>query len=93
MRIYLITYDLKQIGQNYSELYNSIKNLGDWRHPMESVWFVATNDGSMDSTGIYELLRPTVDRNDGLFVVNVTKADKQGWLPRSLWKWFEMNEI
>lgn len=42
MRIYLITYDLKQIGQNYSELYNSIKSLGDWRHPMESVWFVAT---------------------------------------------------
>lgn len=92
MQIFLITYDLKQIGQNYSGLYNTIKELGDWRHPMESVWFVAINSHLINSTDIYEKLRMTVDKNDSIFVVNVTKSDKQGWVPKSLWEWFDLNE-
>lgn len=33
-KIFLITYDLKEPGQDYSELYEAIKGLGDWQHPI-----------------------------------------------------------
>ena len=32
--IVLITYDLKQPGRNYTDLYEAIKSLGDWQHPL-----------------------------------------------------------
>lgn len=43
-KIFLITYDLKEPGQDYSELYEAIKGLGDWQHPLESMWLVKVND-------------------------------------------------
>lgn len=36
----LISYDLKQPGRNYDDLYEAIKTLGDWWHCLESVWIV-----------------------------------------------------
>jgi len=38
--VYLITYDLNAEGQDYNLLYEKIKSLGEWFHPLESVWFL-----------------------------------------------------
>ena len=64
---FLITYDLKKPGQSYSELYEAIKNLGDWQHPLESMWMVKVND-STSAQDIYNTLRPQIDENDLLFI-------------------------
>ena len=87
--IVLITYDLKQPGRNYTDLYEAIKALGDWQHPLESTWFVHVPDGtSLDL--IVEKLKANADKNDFFFAVEITK-NYQGWLPKSFWTW--INQI
>ncbi len=85
-KTYLITYDLKKPGQNYSELYAAIKNEGDWQHPLESTWVVKVGSFAT-ANNIYERLRPKIDQNDFLFVVEITKQDRQGWLAKTFWTW------
>ena len=87
--IVLITYDLKQPGRNYTELYDTIKSLGDWQHPLESTWFVnVADDVSLDD--IVERLKAKADKNDFFFAVEIT-THYQGWLPKSFWTW--INQI
>lgn len=84
-KIFLITYDLKRLGQNYTELYDTLKSLGDWSHPLESVWAVKVENSSAGE--IYRAVRPKLDDGDRLFVVEITGADRNGWLPKSFWTW------
>lgn len=85
-KTFLITYDLKRPGQSYSKLYESIKNLGDWQHPLESMWMVKVNDFTF-AQSIYETLRPQIDENDLLFIVDITNQNRQGWLSKAVWTW------
>ncbi|MBO4918322.1 MAG: hypothetical protein J5374_10640 [Bacteroidales bacterium] len=83
--IVLITYDLKQPGRNYTPLYEAIKSLGDWQHPLESVWFVEMDDNASLDEAV-ELLKQNADRNDLFYVVRITQY-YQGWLSKSFWNW------
>lgn len=38
--VYLITYDLKKPGQDYSNVHDAIKSCGTWWHYLESTWLV-----------------------------------------------------
>lgn len=87
MKYYLISYDLKTPGQNYSGLYDAIKSLGEWRHPMESTWVVLTDDNTT-AVMIRENLKKYLDTGDLVFVVNVSSAEYAGWLASSFWEWF-----
>ncbi len=87
MRYILIAYDLKQPGRNYSELYDQIKGLGDWKHPMESVWVVRVED-ELSLNQIRGTLRTKMDNNDFIFVVDITRSPYSGWLASSFWEWF-----
>lgn len=85
-KIFLITYDLKEPGQDYSELYEAIKGLGDWQHPLESMWMVKVNDFVV-AQNVYNSLRPQIDENDLLFIVDITDRNCQGWLSKTVWTW------
>ena len=87
-KTFLITYDLKRPGQNYSDLYDAIKSEGDWQHPLESIWAVKTGI-SVSAGTLYERLRPLIDENDSLFIVEITAQDRQGWLAKSFWEWLK----
>ena len=90
MNIYLISYDLRKPGQNYTPLYDAIKAYGDWQHPMESCWAVYTDE---DANAISASLRKNIDENDCLFVVKMNPTDdRQGWLPKSFWEWIKSKE-
>jgi len=69
MKSYLITYDLLKPGQNYDELYEAIKKLGNWWHCLQSVWIIKT-----DSTAIQirDALQSYCDSNDKLLVVRLS---------------------
>ena len=84
MKIYLISYDLRKPGQNYTPLYDAIKAYGDWQHPMESLWAVYTG---MNANSISENLRSKMDENDSLFVVAMDCSDYQGWMSKNFWEW------
>ena len=87
-KTFLVTYDLKRPGQNYSDLYDAIKSEGDWQHPLESTWMIKTDNSVLANT-IYEHLRPCIDENDSLFIVEITAQDSQGWLAKSFWEWLK----
>lgn len=87
MNMYLISYDLKNPGRDYTSLYERIKGIGDWQHPMESVWLVATD--KFDEDAIYELLKPVMDKNDLLLILQVYPEKRQGRLAKSFWSWMQ----
>lgn len=68
--VYCISYDLRQTGRNYNELYNAIKSFKSWWHQTESVWFILSNKGAGD---VRDFLMQYLDNNDKLFVIQVIK--------------------
>lgn len=89
--IVLITYDLKQPDRDYTSLYDSIKQCGSrWWHYLGSVWIVRTD---LTPAQCYERLRPNIDDNDYLFVVDISRQQRQGWLPTDAWEWIKTNDV
>lgn len=81
----LISYDLKHPGRDYTSLYETIKQVGNaWCHYLESVWIVETQ---IDINSCYSMIRPTINDNDLLFIVEITGMKNQGWLPSKAWDW------
>ena len=87
-RVYVITYDLNAPGQNYDALYDEIKSLGAWAHPMDSTWFVQTN---LKATSIFDRLKKHLDSNDVIFISRVTEdyaaklsSDMIDWLRKAI---------
>lgn len=84
--IYLIAYDLHTPGMSYNELYDAIKAYSDWQHPLESMWFICTEESDLQT--IYSNLRKLIDDNDNIYIQRVTSdIQEQGWLPKSFWEW------
>lgn len=87
--VYEITYDLRNPGRDYSKLTEAIRSLGDWAHPLESVWVVQTHSSSAQ---IRDHLRQYMDANDGLLVARLSgeaawmglNADVGKWLAEKL---------
>lgn len=68
MASYLITYDLSKPDQNYSDVIDIIKNLGDWAKLSESSYAVTS---SLNSTQIYGKIKGHLDKNDQLYVIGL----------------------
>lgn len=66
-KLYLVTYD-KNAGDDYTAVYDRIKQCGSVWHGMQNTWFVYTEMSAMD---IANHLFPAIDRNDKLFVTQV----------------------
>lgn len=85
---YIISYDLRNHGRDYTSLYDAIKSCGDWIHPLESTWIVYTN---YDASEISNILRDKgqMEERDLLFVCKLQIEDRQGWLNKSVWRWIK----
>ena len=83
--VYLVTYDLKRPGQEYTRLHEAIEALGIWWHYLESTWLV---DTSLGASGVWEHLKRTIDRNDSLLIIAVSR-DYSGWLTEDAWQWIQ----
>jgi hypothetical protein len=68
MSAYLISYDLDKPGQDYTDLINAIKKLGDYK-VLFSEWIVKTN---YSAEQIHDYLRKFMDGNDRLLVVGLS---------------------
>lgn len=83
MKKYLITYDLKKPGKNYSGLYAAIQTY-PWWHYLSSTWIVKS---SLTANELVNVLLPHIDGNDRLLVVKIDPSDSQGWLSQDAWEW------
>lgn len=87
--LYLITYDLKSPGRDYSNLHNQIKNYGEWWHYIDSTWIIKTESTIEEVTNS---IRRMMDPNDHLLVIKITKCERNGWLPKSAWDWISARD-
>lgn len=62
---YLVTYDLISPGQEYSDLYQAIRDFGEAKHGMQNTWFLKSESSA---TKIRDGLKVYVDKNDKIFV-------------------------
>ncbi len=66
MACYIVNYDLRKPGRDYTDLYDKIKSYSTWAHITESMWAVVSSKTAHE---IYDDLAQVIDSNDALFVV------------------------
>ena len=88
MKAYQINYDLRK-QRNYEALYDRLKAYGEWCHPLESCWVIATQQSA---TQIRDNLAKAMDADDGLLVTRLQGEaawrnlgdDVSNWLKQQL---------
>ena len=82
--IYLITYDLRVPGQNYSDLIKEIKVIANgWAKPCESTWIVKS---SLTSEAIVNRLT-AIDATDKVVVITVSIPWHSAGLNKDVVQW------
>lgn len=85
--LYQISYELKSNNQDYSSLYASIKKLGDWMRPLETVWYVNTE---LPIKEVFQTLMDTVDqKSDKIIISEVTSQVIGGRASTEFWEWLK----
>ncbi|MDP3674385.1 MAG: hypothetical protein Q8R44_04735 [Novosphingobium sp.] len=75
MSTFAITYDLRRPGKDYTTLIKVISSLPGAVHYQQSAWFVRWTG---TASSLRDFLRPYLDANDLLMVMQVTAA---AWHP------------
>ena len=83
MSKYCVSYDLNENHKDYDGLISAIKDYNCIK-ALYSTWFVKSDDSAQD---IYKHLKPYIDNDDHLFVIEVNPSAKQGWMPKDIWTW------
>jgi hypothetical protein len=84
----MITYDLNDPGQRYAKLAEAIKALsrnGSWWHYLDSTWVVPSN---LTCGQVTDHLKPYLDGNDEILVLDITNDSYQGLFSEEAWKVF-----
>lgn len=85
MNTYLISYDLRQPGRDYSSLHEHIKSYGQWAKPLESVWLIKS---SRSVEQVRNAAQQHMDSNDRILVIDVTgRAAAWSNLPSKVSDW------
>lgn len=86
--IYLITYDLRVPGQNYSDLIKEIKAIANgWAKPCESTWIVKS---SLTTEEIVKRLN-AIDATDKVVVITVSTPWWSSGLDTEVLDWMRAN--
>ena len=85
---YEISYDLNKPGQDYPDLFDEIKKLGSWCHPVDSTWFVVSSLGVSE---IRDRLLRVMDSSDSLVVVKASEPGAWHGLSESVSNWLKDN--
>lgn len=83
--LFVVSYDLRKPGQDYSGLLEQLKNSGAWWHYLDSTWLINTSDSAAE---LYNRLAPHLDRGDSLLIIEAGR-NIGGWLPEKAWKWIQ----
>lgn len=64
-----VSYDLHTPDQNYEDVINAIKELGNWARVHGSFWYV---DSSYSASQAVDHIWNVMDQNDTIYVVDAT---------------------
>ena len=83
MKKYLVTYDLNKSDKNYQGVISAIEKY-NFLKIMYSAYIIKTSDSA---DAIFSKIKPYIDSNDRLLVVEINTLNEQGWLAEDAWKW------
>jgi hypothetical protein len=63
--VYTISYELNRPGKDYPKLYETIKALGAWWHPVDATWYV---DIRLTAVQVRDSLQGVVNATDQILV-------------------------
>lgn len=86
--IYLISYDLRNPGQNYENLLARIKKLGGWARLGGSAYLVSCQNTAAQ---VRDYLVAALDANDKLFVGTVISPAAWHGMPDDVSNWIRSN--
>jgi len=85
MAVFMITYDIRiKDRDEYPEIYKTIKSLGSWCHPLESVWFVDTT--TKTATQIRSSIETRMRKGDNILVIRCVN-ERSGYYNESCIDW------
>lgn len=90
--IYLITYNINTTYNDYTPLYEAIKQMGySYKHPQETTWFIATRK-PIDTNRMTQELKQFLWKGDTVFIAELHPQNNvQGWLSLDFWDWYKNN--
>lgn len=65
LNVYLVSYDLRRPGQNYTELIDYLKSHHNWWHHLGSTWVIVTD---LSATKLRDGITAHLDGNDKVLV-------------------------
>lgn len=87
MKVFLVTYELKNPSKDYKGFYETLKSAPKWWHYMDSTWLIATDETITEWS---KKIEPKIDVSDYILIIEVNKR-YWGRLPKDSWKWFKEN--
>lgn len=66
MACYIVSYDLRNPGRNYEDLYEYLKSYRKWAKLTESTWAIVTENSAVE---VRDHLKYVLDENDRIFVI------------------------
>lgn len=90
MRLYNVTYELKNSEQDYTDFFNALKGESSYIQCLKTSWFVKSEK---ERTDLYNHLKSCLNDSD-LLLVSETKLELlSGWLPRDSVTWLQQPEF
>jgi len=86
IKIIQINYDLCSSDRNYYAVGSYIQSQGDYTHPLQSQWFVATNK---TASQIRDEIANHIGPRDAVLVVDVTGAMWASTFANSTTEWMQ----
>ncbi|MBQ8473148.1 MAG: hypothetical protein IJ501_06565 [Bacilli bacterium] len=83
MKKYIISYDLNKSGKNYDGLINAIEKYNCIKI-LYSTWIIKSSSSAQN---IFDNLKPQIDDDDKLIIVEINTNNEQGWLNKNQWNW------
>lgn len=93
LKAYALTLDLRDKQHNYTDLFNAIKSLGEWKHPQEPLWVVIVDERKADANKIFDLIKPNMQPTDMVFITDISNMDRQGWMPSTTWEMLKSHSL
>lgn len=87
--ILLISFKLKSTTKDYTSLYAVLKSADSWSNYLGSTWIIRT-DNPINTW--LERLRQQMSPGDYMFIVDITKKERNGFLPKEAWEWLQKQD-
>lgn len=88
MTTYLVGYDLRSPGKDYSDLIEHLKTYLTWWHHLDSTWLVVTTDSAQT---IRDACLAFMDGNDKILVARVSADGAWSGIAESGSDWLQSN--